>query len=207
MQQLSNKVQHVHRAYTAKDKKNHKAICDSFRENKNIDISEVLETLGTGEALVSFLDEKGAPNVVECVKILPPQSKMGTIDDDTRDKVIKESSIYLKYINDVDRESAYEILNKKVEESEEQFEKEDAKALKERQKQLEKAEKEAAKRQKQINTAIKSVARSTGSTLGRETSKALTESIFGTNNKTVTRMVGNIGSALGRNIFGTLLKE
>ena len=222
LQQLGNKVQHVHRSYTAKDKRNHKAICDSFRDNKDLDISEVLETLGTGEALVSFLDEKGAPEVVDFAKILPPQSKMGTIDDTTRDNEIKASSIYLKYSKDVDRESAYEILSKKVEEAVEaennqkeleKQEKENAKAeekrLKEEQKAYEKELKEEAKRQtasqKKMNTAIKSVMRSTGSTLGREVTRSLTSAIFGSN-KTASRVAGNLGSALGRNILGTLLK-
>ena len=215
LQQLGNKVQHVHRAYTAKDKKNHKAICDSFRENKDLDISEVLETLGTGEALVSFLDEKGAPNVVEFAKVLPPQSKMGTIDDATRDKEIKASDLYLKYNKDVDRESAYEILNKKIEEmqevalsekdikSEEKAAKEEAKLLEKERKAKEKAEKNASKK---LNTAIKSVARSAGTSIGREATKILTDSVFGTNNKAAKRIAGNIGSALGRNILGTLLK-
>lgn len=213
LQQLGNKVQHVHRAYTAKDKKNHKAICDSFRENKDLNISEVLETLGTGEALISFLDEKGAPSIVDKANVLPPQSKMGTIDDVTRDKEIKSSSIYLKYINDIDRESAYEILNKKIEESEAKFEgskEADDKLLKDEQKKAEKEEKESKKKlssyEKKINTAIRSVARSTGSTLGREVTKTLTESIFGLNSKAAKRVVGNIGSAIGRNILGTLLK-
>ena len=222
LQQLGNKVQHVHRAYTVKDKRNHKAICDSFRENKDINIDEVLGNLGTGEALVSFLDAKGIPNMVEFAKILPPQSKMGTIDDTTRDNEIKASSIYLKYSKDVDRESAYEILSKKVEEAVEaennqkeleKQEKENAKAeekrLKEEQKAYEKELKEEAKRQaasqKKMNTAIKSVMRSTGSTLGREVTRSLTSAIFGSN-KTASRVAGNLGSALGRNILGTLLK-
>ena len=172
-----------------------------------------METLGTGEALISFLDEKGAPSIVDKANVLPPQSKMGTIDDVTRDKEIKSSSIYLKYINDIDRESAYEILNKKIEESEAKFEgskEADDKLLKDEQKKAEKEEKESKKKlssyEKKINTAIRSVARSTGSTLGREVTKTLTESIFGSNSKAAKRVVGNIGSAIGRNILGTLLK-
>lgn len=212
LQQLGNKVQHVHRAYTAKEKKNHKAICDSFRENKSLNVSEVLETLGTGEALVSFLDDKGAPNVVEFAKVLPPQSKMGGIDDSVRDGEIKASIIYTKYAKDIDRESAYEILNKKIEESikQEEVEKKslnDEKILmaeiKERTKEEEKLAKAKAKK---INTAIKSVARSTGSTVGREVARSLANSIFGSKSSAAKTIAGNVGSALGRNILGTLLK-
>ena len=192
LQQLGNKVQHVHRSYTAKDKKNHKAICDSFRDNENLNISEVLETLGTGEALVSFLDEKGAPNVVDFARVLPPQSKMGTIDDATRDKEIKSLTIYTKYVNDIDRESAYEILNNKVNEAVSDV--------------VNEAPKIKTVNSKKINTAIKSVMRSTGSTLGREVTRSLSEAIFGSQSKVATRVAGNIGSALGRNILGTLLK-
>ena len=221
LQQLGNKVQHVHRSYTAKDKKNHKAICDSFRENKDLDISEVLETLGTGEALVSFLDEKGSPNIVDFAKVLPPQSKMGTIDDETRDKVMKESIIYTKYINDVDRESAYEILNKKIENAIEETSKElndktintesnESRMSKaeqiEYEKLLKEKERQAKAAQKQMNTAIKNVVRSTGSTLGREVSKSLADAIFGSKNTAAKTVVGNIGSSLGRNIFGTFIK-
>ena len=226
LQQLGNKVQHVHRSYTAKDKRNHKAICDSFRDNKDLDISEVLETLGTGEALVSFLDEKGAPNVVKFAKILPPQSKMGTIDDAIRDKVIKSSNIYMKYEKDIDRESAYEMLSKKMEEikeeadsgktdaeirkEEEKKAKELEKRYKEEQKALEKEikqkEKEETKKAKKLNTAIRSVVRSAGTTIGREATKAISDSIFGSN-KAAKRIAGNLGSAIGRNILGTLFKS
>ena len=218
LQQLGNKVQHVHRAYTAKDKKNHKAICDSFRENKDIDISEVLETLGTGEALVSFLDDKGAPNIVRFAKILPPQSKMGTIDDAKREQEIKSSNLYLKYAKDIDRESAYEILTKKMEEINNLDENDttdmsndDKILMREREKQLERESKEAAKKksvyERKINTAIKSVVRTTGGTIGREVTRSLTDSIFGSKSNAASRIAGNIGSAIGRNILGTLLKR
>ena len=223
LQQLGNKVQHVHRSYTAKDKRNHKAICDSFRDNKDLNISEVLETLGTGEALVSFLDEKGAPNIVEFAKILPPQSKMGTIDDEKRNQEMKSSMIYSKYIEDLDRESAYEVLNEKIEElnntidinyeSDEKISKSELKELekqkRELQKEYEKEFKEQMKREaaerKKVNSAIKSVVKTTGGTIGREITKSLTEAIFGSN-KAAKRVASNIGSSLGRNILGTLLK-
>ncbi len=216
LQQLGNKVQHVHRSYTAKDKRNHKAICDSFRDNKDLDISEVLETLGTGEALVSFLDEKGAPNIVDFAKILPPQSKMGTIDDNKRQQEIKSSIIYTKYINDLDRESAYELLSKKIEQLNEndKVSNEKIKEIERRekieQKEYDKLLKEQMKREaatkKKISSAFSNVIKTTGSTIGREVSKSLTDAIFGSKSKTAKRMASNIGSSIGRNLLGTLLK-
>lgn len=194
LQQLGNKVQHVHRSYTANDKKNHRAICDSFRENKDLDMSETLETLATGEALISFLDETGAPNVVDKAKVLPPQSKMGTIDSATRDKVIKSSNIYMKYVNDIDRESAYEILNNQVVEATPNIEN------------TEQTKVPKTVFEKKLNTSIKSVARSTGSTVGREIARSLASSIFGSKSSSASRIAGNVGSALGRNILGTLLR-
>lgn len=225
LQQLGNKIQHVHRSYTAKDKKNHKAICDSFRENKDLDTSEVLETLGTGEALISFLDEKGAPCVVDKAKVLPPQSKMGTIDDATRDKEIKSSELYTKYANDVDRESAYEILNKKAEEAlstenssfeasrtgspmgDIENEAQSSSNMKTSMGNTKQTKPKQSPLEKKINSSIKSVARSTGSTVGREIAKALITSITGSSkSSSASRIAGNVGSALGRNILGTLLK-
>jgi uncharacterized protein len=109
--QLSNRVQHALRAYTPAEMKSVKAAAKAFRENPEFDTETVLMELGVGEALVSFLDEKGIPTVVERAKILPPQSLMGSADSTEVERIIKADEFYLKYNEAVDRESAYEVIN------------------------------------------------------------------------------------------------
>lgn len=111
--QLGNRVQHVLRSYTKTDEKAIQAASDSFRTNSEFDTEEAIRTLKTGEALVSFQDEDGAPTIVEKVTILPPQSKMGTIDDIERQNIIKQSFLYNKYEIKEEAQSAYEKLNYK----------------------------------------------------------------------------------------------
>ena len=117
--QLGNRVQHTLRAYTPADQKIVKAASDAFRVNKEFKTDEAILSLGVGEALVSFQNEKGEPEVVEKVTILPPQSKMGTIDDITRNKVINNSILFGKYDEANDNLSAYEMITKKNQEKEE----------------------------------------------------------------------------------------
>ena len=111
--QLGNKIEHGLHAYTPADQKTVKAAAESFRENPAFDTYETLMNLGTGEAVVSFLDENGMPQISEKVSILPPQSKMGEVDDTARDTAIKSSILYSKYANAVDPDSAYEFLQRK----------------------------------------------------------------------------------------------
>ena len=108
--QLGNRVQHALRAYTPKDQKAVKTAADTFRANPNFDTYEAILQLETGEALVSFLDEKGAPSVVERAKILFPLSQIGAITDDQRAQIIRQSRLWGRYDHPIDRESAYEIL-------------------------------------------------------------------------------------------------
>ena len=110
--QLGNRVQHALRAYTPKDQKAVKTAAETFRANPAFKTDEAIMNLETGEALVSFLDEKGAPAVVERAKILFPLSQIGAITEGQRLDIIKQSRIYGKYDNMVDRESAYEMLMK-----------------------------------------------------------------------------------------------
>ena len=110
LSQLGNRIQHALRAYTPAELKSLRAAADSFRANPAFDTETVLTDLGTGEALVSFLDAKGTPSMVERVTILPPQSYMGAIDDDRRKAEIEADEIYGKYEKAVDNESAYEII-------------------------------------------------------------------------------------------------
>ena len=108
--QLGNRVQHALRAYTPKDQKAVKTAADTFRANPAFKTDEAIMNLETGEALVSFLDEKGAPSIVERAKILFPLSQIGAITDGQRLDIIKQSRIYGKYDTPVDRESAFEVL-------------------------------------------------------------------------------------------------
>ena len=108
--QLGNRVQHALRAYTPKDQKAVKTAADTFRPNPDFKTDETIMNLETGEALVSFLDEKGAPSIVERAKILFPLSQIGAITEGQRLDIIKQSRIYGKYDTPIDRESAFEVL-------------------------------------------------------------------------------------------------
>ncbi|MFC3195036.1 helicase HerA-like domain-containing protein [Marinicella sediminis] len=125
--QLGNKIQHALRAYTPKDKKVIRAVADSFRANPNFNTADVITELGVGEALVSTLEEKGAPSVVDRVKIAPPRCRMGPATDQERSLVMQRSPVGGKYDEDLDRESAHEKLNKRKIELAEQKAKEQAK--------------------------------------------------------------------------------
>ena len=109
--QLGNRIQHALRAYTPLDQKAVKVAAQTFRTNPSFDTEEAITTLKTGEALISFLDENGAPGVVERAVILPPQSYMGAISTEVRAQVIAQSRYAGVYDETVDRESAYEQLS------------------------------------------------------------------------------------------------
>ena len=114
--QLGNRVQHALRAYTPKDQKAVKTAADTFRANPAFKTDEAIMNLETGEALVSFLDEKGAPSIVQRAKVLFPLSQIGAVTEGQRLDIIKQSRIYGKYDTPIDRESAYEMLVKEAEE-------------------------------------------------------------------------------------------
>lgn len=110
--QLGNRVQHALRAYTPKDQKAVKSAAETFRTNPAFKTEEAITNLETGEALVSFLDEKGAPQMVERAKMLFPLSQIGAITDEQRKAIIAQSSLGREYDQPIDRESAYEQLLK-----------------------------------------------------------------------------------------------
>lgn len=112
--QLGNRVQHALRAFTPKDQKAVKAAAQTMRANPAFDTEAAIQALGTGEALISFLDAKGSPSVVERAMVIAPCSRMGPVTDDERNGLINRSPLYGKYEDDVDRESAFEILQKGV---------------------------------------------------------------------------------------------
>lgn len=154
LDQLSNRVQHNLKAYTPADQKIVKSSADAFRKNLEFDTYEAILELGTGEALVSFLNEKGEPEVVERVMILPPQSLIGTIDEATRNKIIINSPLELKYREDKENESAFEKIEKineisKNKKDEELKQKEEEKLAKEEAKRVALEEKEKRKKERE----------------------------------------------------------
>ncbi|RJG03448.1 helicase HerA-like C-terminal domain-containing protein [Noviherbaspirillum sedimenti] len=112
--QLGNRVQHALRAYTPRDQKAVNAAAETFRPNPALDTAQVITELGVGEALVSFLDEKGRPNMVERAYILPPASQIGPITAEERKSAMLTSVVAGVYEKTVDRESAYEKLSSRV---------------------------------------------------------------------------------------------
>ena len=146
--QLGNRVQHTLRAYTPSEQRTVKVAADAFRANPKFNTADAILALGTGEALVSFQNENGEPEIVEKATILPPQSKMGVIDDITRNKMINQSPLCGKYEETLERDSAYEELDKMIKEKieaeeEERKAQEEAKAAEKAAKEAEKAQKEA----------------------------------------------------------------
>lgn len=218
--QLSNKVQHALRAYTPSEAKAVKAAANSFRPNPEFDTQEVLTELGTGEALISVLDEKGIPSIVQKCRVLPPQSLMGPISAEERTKEINMSNLALRYQQTIDRDSAYEFFQRHNEQA--AITAEEEKAAKLRAKEEEKAakikameeekaakrrakeeEKAAAKKSRAVKSGVGSVARTAGGTVGREIGNAIGKSIGGSFGK---KLGGNLGASLGRNILGTFFK-
>jgi DNA helicase HerA-like ATPase len=114
LSQLSNRVLHSLRAYTPSEIKAVQAAAESFRANPAFDTAEAITELGTGEALISFLDEEGRPSIVERATVLPPQSSMGTLDLAVRLQLVSRSPLNNKYSTSIDRESAYEMLKSRI---------------------------------------------------------------------------------------------
>jgi DNA helicase HerA-like ATPase len=115
--QLGNRVQHALRAFTPRDQKAVKSAADTFRSNPKVDVATAITELGVGEALVSFLDEKGIPTPVERTFICPPGSRIGPISDGERMDVVNTSNVAGFYEKSIDRESAYEILKVRTEQA------------------------------------------------------------------------------------------
>jgi hypothetical protein len=167
--QLGNRVQHALRAFTPKDQKNVKAAADTFRASPKLNVAKAITELEVGEALVSVLDEKGAPTKVERAYICPPHSRLTPLAPEERSKIIKESTIYGHYEKTVDRESAYEKLKARTE----QKEAEEISAQKE------KASAGRSQTGDLISAAAKSAAHAIGSQIGRQIIRGVLGSIFG----------------------------
>ena len=182
--QLGNRVLHGLRAYTPKEQKTVKAAAQTFRTNPNFNTEAAILELGTGEALVSFLDEKGAPNIVERAKILFPLSQIGAISDEQREAIIRQSRLYGQYEKTFDRESAYEMLveeqkqaEKRAQKEAEEEEKRKAKEAKEKEKA--KSSKSSSKKKSTGRKAIEKTINTTATTFGRQLGKSIFRSILG----------------------------
>ena len=116
--QLGNRVQHALRAFTPRDQKAVKAAAETFRQNKELDVETAITELGVGEALVSFLNDKGQPTVVERALIYPPSSKLPPLSAGEREQIVKGSALYGHYEKIVDRDSAYEMLKARAPQAE-----------------------------------------------------------------------------------------
>ena len=181
--QLGNRVLHGLRAYTPKEQKAVKAAAQTFRTNPSFNTEAAILELGTGEALVSFLDEKGAPCVVERAKILFPLSQIGAITDEQRQTLIRQSRLYGQYEKTFDRESAYELLVEEQKQAEKRAQKEAEEE--EKRKAKEAKEKERSKttsKSKKKSTgqkAIEKTINTTATTIGRQLGKSIFRSILG----------------------------
>ena len=211
--QLGNRVQHALRAYTPKDQKAVKTAADTFRANPDFKTDEAIMNLETGEALVSFLDPKGAPTVVERAKILFPLSQIGAVTEGQRLDIIKQSRIYGKYDNPIDRESAFEVLMAEAEQQMQAAEEEAA---------AKEEEKAAAKTGKEkpgiMSKVMKAIITAVTSTLAAILGTYVSNKVTGKQTKSKTsstgRVVKNATSAatrtitkeLTRDILGNLIK-
>lgn len=164
--QLGNRVQHALRAFTPRDQKAVKAAAETFRSNPKLDVEKTITELEVGEALVSMLDEKGSPGIVERALVHPPQSQIGPITPEKRDEIIRQSVIYGHYEKAVDRESAYEMLKGRAEQSYQAAPSPPA-------------QKGGRQPESIVEAMAKSAARAIGSQLGREILRGVLGSILG----------------------------
>ena len=228
--QLNNKIEHALRAYTPAEQKAVKAAAQSFRENPEFDTYEAIMELGTGEAIVSFLDETGTPGIAKKAYILPPQSRMGAISEGERDANVKGSLLYSKYAQYVDNDSAYEFFQRmgmnqaeaqaadaqtQVEPTLPGMQQGTAAGQQTYAENVPQQEadpyaglskeqiKELKKQEKAKQKAMNSVGNSVAGTIGREMGKTFGAS-FGKFGKTLG---GNVGASIGRGLFSTLFKK
>jgi len=207
--QLGNRVQHALRAYTPKDQKAVRSAAETFRTNPDFDTEEAIMQLGTGEALVSVLDAKGAPTMVQRAKMLFPLSQIGAITEGQRLDIMNAAPDRIKeYKNYFDRESAYEIITVQNQEAEAQAqaekEQKEAEELKKQQdKEAAKAQKEAEKAQREAEKQAKAEEKAAA-----KKASGWKRTIFGT---LVTAVIGSVarslGSSVGKKITGGSSKK
>lgn len=220
LSQLGNKIQHALRAFTPAEQKNIKAAADSFRANPDFDSRTVLTELGTGEALVSFLDEKGTPNIVQKGFVLPPQCSMGAATDEERNACVKRNALYDKYAQAVDNISAYETLKDAAEAQAQAAAQAESEAAAQNTTSKPAAKPGSGKPKKpssgsssgsgkkpakpKVPKAARAAGRSAAGTVGREIGKEIFGKAFG---KKAAKVGGNAGAAFARGLLDTFLKR
>ena len=198
-------MQHALRAYTPKDQKAVKTAADTFRANPAFKTDEAIMNLETGEALVSFLDPKGAPMVVERAKILFPLSQIGAVTEGQRLDIIKQSRIFGKYDTPIDRESAFEVLMAEAEQQMAEQEEENAAKAE---------EKEAASGKKKsgiMGKVMKAILTAVTSTFATILGTYISDKVTGKKTKSRTsatgRVVKNATSAATRSVTRELTRD
>ena len=228
--QLGNKIQHGLRAYTPAEQKAIKAAAASFRENPDFNAADVITSLGTGKALVSFLGADGIPGIAQKVSILPPQCSMGAASDAQRETAIKGSLLYSKYAESYDPDSAYEFLMRQGQEEAAQKERAAAEAAQAKEEerlakeQAKEAERQAREQAREAERQAKAAAREQAR-LEREAEKkaqaeerakqkalqSVGNSVMGTVGRAIGNSVGKtmggtFGKAIGGNVGASLAR-
>jgi hypothetical protein len=197
--QLGNRVQHALRAYTPREQKAVRTAAETFRPNPDLDVAQVITELGVGEALVSTLEAKGIPSIVQRTLIRPPSSRLGPITDRERRAVIADSPVAHLYDETIDRVSAFEVLQRRAEE---------AARMEERQQQREEQQvaRRGSTRRTRSGFSLPDFGRDdTPTPRRRKTRRSRSDSVVETAAKSVARSVGSaLGRALVRGILGSL---
>ena len=191
--QLGNRVQHALRAFTAKDQKALRQAAQTYRDNPRFSTEEAIREVGTGEAVTSMLERKGAPGVVERTLIRPPSSQLGPITKAERKAIIDTSPIAGKYEAEVDRESAYEVLTGRAKKAAEEAEA------------AERAEEKAAEEEREFKKARRYKEKTVGRSTSRRSSR--NDSLSGKlTNMVVRELTGTTGKRIVRGILGGFFK-
>jgi DNA helicase HerA-like ATPase len=168
--QLGNRVQHALRAFTPRDQKNVKSAAETFRPNPKLNVVKAITELAVGEALVSTLDDKGSPTIVERALVCPPHSRLSPLTPEERSRLIRDSVLYGYYEKTIDRESAYEKLKTRAEQMQ---------AGPSQEVQKPRAAEPKSQAEQLLGAAVKSAAHAIGSQLGRQIIRGVLGSIFG----------------------------
>ncbi|MGR3199022.1 MAG: helicase HerA-like domain-containing protein, partial [Paracoccus sp. (in: a-proteobacteria)] len=185
--QLGNRVQHALRAFTAKDQKALRQAADNYRPNPDFKVAEAIQQVGTGEAVTSLLDMKGAPGVAQRTLIRPPFSQLGPIGSELRRDIVNQSPMALKYGKTVDRNSAHEMLARRAAEAAKDSDADDLFRLPEQTRQ----------RQDERNGAP-----------ARKIRTSRSDGIVETFGKSLARQLGTrAGKALVRGLLGSLMRK